>query len=230
MRVKLLRMTEDPEEVLYMASRQCYYPGSVIDFSPDDMEDGTVRSLIDRVFDSGHHSVLEHVTFTFAVDGVSRSLSHQLVRHRIASYSQQSQRYCGIGEAGYVVPPKVGAIPGARLVFEETLSVLEDAYTKLVELGIPAEDARYILPNATFTRVVFTMNIRSLINFFEHRCCMCAQWEIRRMAEEMLRLCRETVPTVFEKVGAKCVTLGYCNEGKKRSCGRAPLKEAVLPS
>ena len=158
----------------------------------------------------GHHSVIEHAVFTFSVEGVSRALTHQLVRHRVASYSQQSQRYVSMKEPSYVTPHTVQDDPEALKVFEDT--------GKLESMGIPAEDARYLLPNGCTTNITITMNARELLHFFSLRCCNRAQWEIREMADRMLELCREVSPVIFRDAGPPCVR-GPCPEGKL-SCGK----------
>ena len=168
---------------------------------------------------SGHESVLEHCTFTFAISGISRACSHQLVRHRMASYSQQSQRYVNMDNFEYVMPDSFKNVPEAEEAFRNLMSMTNVLYQAFVKAKkIPEEDARYILPNATCTNIVVTMNARELRHFFNLRCCNRAQWEIRELADRMLELCKETCPILFEDAGASCVK-GYCPEGKK-SCGK----------
>lgn len=174
------------------------------------------------------NSVWEHATFTFGLEGVSRALTHQLVRHRIASYDQQSQRYVSAKQFEYVVPPKIAKNPEAKELFEKTMSDLQNTYDRLVELGIPKEDSRYVLPNACASRLICTMNVRSLMHFFGLRCCTRAQWEIRDMANQMLKICQEVAPKVFV-AGANCEQLGYCPEGDM-CCGRAPTMAKLLES
>jgi thymidylate synthase (FAD) len=180
--------------------------------------------------ESGHASPVEHVSFTFAAAGVSRALTHQLVRHRIASYSQQSQRYVDGSDFNYVLPPAIAGNAQALACFEKCLAEIKQAYREIKEQletdgrgDKAAEDARFVLPQAVETRIVFTMNCRSLLNFFEHRCCTRAQWEIRALAGQCLGLCREALPAVFGLAGARCERLGYCPEGEKFTCGRYPL-------
>ena len=166
----------------------------------------------------GHLSVVEHAVFTFSVEGVSRALTHQLVRHRIASFSQQSQRYVSLKEPTFVTPPTVKGNPEAERAFSETMDAIWDAYRRLEDMGIPAEDARYLLPNGCTTNITVTMNARELLHLFSLRCCSRAQWEIREMAERMLELCREVSPVIFKDAGPPCVR-GPCPEGKL-SCGK----------
>lgn len=233
MKVEILSHTPNPLGVIYVAYRQCYSPGFAGEMYHD-MENNpdTFASLeqqadfVRSVMDSGHFSPIEHVSFTFAAKDVSRALTHQLVRHRIASYSQQSQRYVDGSRFGHVVPPRIAADPEALAVFSQCMDQIGDAYVQLKALleakgGQANEDARFVLPQAAASNIVFTMNCRSLINFFEHRCCTRAQWELRGMANAMLLQCRQILPEIFAKAGAKCERLGYCPEGKF-TCGRYP--------
>ena len=165
----------------------------------------------------GHASVLEHVTLTYGVEGISRAASHQLVRHRIASYSQQSQRYVA-SKFGYVTPPTVAASPGLLVEYERHMAACSRLYAKLMKAGVPPEDARFALPNATETKILITMNARELHHFFSLRTCRRAQWEIREMAKRMLSAARERAPLLFETAGPGCVR-GRCPEGKM-SCGK----------
>lgn len=217
MNVRLLSYTPDPERVVAMAARQCYVPLGAAELAQD-LSDGKVGDLIRTILDAGHLSPTEHASFTFAIEGVSRALSHQLVRHRIASYSQQSQRYVGEESFAYVVPPSVAAIPEARAVFERQMEQARKAYAELAAV-VPREDARFVLPNACETRLVMTMNCRSLYNFFERRLCERAQWEIRALARAMLDIVREVAPRLFSWVGTPCEMRGHCPEGRM-SCGR----------
>jgi thymidylate synthase (FAD) len=165
----------------------------------------------------GHASVLEHVTLTYGVEGISRAASHQLVRHRIASYSQQSQRYVA-AKFGYVTPPTVAASPDLLAGYERHMAACSRLYAKLMTAGVPPEDARFALPNATETKILITMNARELHHFFALRTCRRAQWEIREMAKRMLAAARERAPLLFETAGPGCVR-GRCPEGKM-SCGK----------
>jgi thymidylate synthase (FAD) len=163
----------------------------------------------------GHLSVIEHSSFTFAISGISRACSHQLVRHRIASYSQQSQRFVRIEEPSYVIPKTIEKEPELKKNYGDLMSLIWKKYDELVEAGIPKEDSRYVLPNATTTNILLTMNARSLLNFFNLRCCLSAQWEIRELAWKMLKLVKEVAPTLFKNAGPPCKTQGKCPEDKK---------------
>ena len=244
--VQLLTMTPDAEALIYAAMRQCYSPDDAADIfmrsvrscddednrlsPPDEPLGGISRrvqhSLINKVLESGHESPLEHVSFAFAISGVSRALSHQLVRHRIASYSQQSQRYVKAGDFEYVIPKIVSekVMSGAPEFFKEAMMYAQAAYDALVACGIPAEDARFVLPNACATKLVVTMNCRALLHFFEERLCQRAQWEIRALAKAMYDICVERLPVVFggRGSGAKCISIGYCPE--HNSCGMMPKR------
>ena len=170
-------------------------------------------------YKSGHHSVLEFADFTFHIEGVSRALTHQLVRHRLASYAQRSQRYCEEDGFGYVIPNSIKNNPNALEMYENIMGSLAESYHALnSNLGIPAEDARMVLPNACETVIEVKMNFRTLIHFMNERLCTRAQWEIRELANEMLKLCKEVAPVLFADAGPGCVR-GHCPEGEK-SCGR----------
>ncbi len=233
-RVELLAHTPEPLSVIYAAFRQCYHAGEVADMWPQLLSGGISREkqgkFVKSVMASGHVSPIEHVSFTFAISGVSRSLTHQLVRHRIASYSQQSQRYVDASTIDHIIPPAIASHPRARVRFETFMEEAGKAYRDIKALleesghgNTACEDARFVLPNAVATNIVVTMNCRALINFFEERCCSRAQWEIRGVARQMLQLCRSVLPEVFDNVGARCERLGYCPEGEKFTCGRYPL-------
>ncbi len=233
-KVTLLSHTSDGLSLVYAAFRQCYHAGFVGDMWPK-LLDGEISrerqaDFVHRILASGHESPIEHVSFSFALEGISRALSHQLVRHRLASYSQQSQRYVDGSNFDYVVPPAIAANDKARERFEAFMAEAGATYRDLREIleaggrtgGKANEDARFVLPQAAATRIVVTMNCRSLLNFFEQRCCMRAQWEIRRVAAMMLDICKETFPEIFTVAGAKCERLKYCPEGEDFSCGRYP--------
>jgi thymidylate synthase (FAD) len=171
----------------------------------------------------GEKELLRHSYFTFLVDGISRACSHQLVRHRVASYSQQSQRYVAMKKFPYVTPETLKGVEvevgGRKLSYDDIMEEIGEFYEKLVDAGVPKEDARFVLPNACTTRIVFTMNGEELVHFLRLRTCSRAQWEIRKMAVKMLWKLRDRFPKLFGKVGPNCYYLGYCTEGKK-SCGR----------
>lgn len=221
MNVLLLQCTPEPERLVALAARLCYSPATIGDLR-EEITRKDVRGLVRRVLSMGHASVLEHVAFTFGVEGISRAASHQLVRHRIASYSQQSQRYVS-SDFGYVVPKALrDGNPGGgkgRLAERFTRHMRQSSalYEEMLRGGIPAEDARFVLPNATETKILVTMNARELHHFFSLRLCRRAQWEIREMAKRMLSIAREQAPLLFEKAGPGCVR-GRCPEGEM-SCG-----------
>ena len=235
LQVKLIEMSENPLSLLYVAYRQCYSGGWAADMWEEDKGEGHKAAFIREMMRSGHDSPLEHVKLTFAVAGVSRALTHQLVRYRMASYSQQSQRYVDMKEFGYIVPPAIAADEVLRAEFDRCMDNIQRSYRELLarfgEKGVVGEraheDARFVLPQATETKIVVTMNCRELLHFFAQRCCQRAQWEIRALADRMLEICREKLPPVFENGGAKCERLGYCPEGKF-NCGRFPTKEEVM--
>ena len=217
MQVELLYHTPDPERAIATAARLCYAPVGAAELM-ETMPEERVKSVLTTIMSSGHFSTLEHASYTFAIDGVSRALTHQLVRHRIASFNQQSQRYVKFKDGVAVVKPaSVAASPETEAVFDEAIEACVTAYRKLLDAGVPAEDARYLLPNAAESKIVVTMNVRELLHFFSLRCCNRAQWEIREMAHRMLELARPTAPFVFADAGAPCVR-GACPEGKM-TCG-----------
>ncbi|AIZ55917.1 thymidylate synthase ThyX [Candidatus Methanoplasma termitum] len=219
MNVRLLAYTQGADIICAAAGRSCYSEKP----SADLLEMKDPEKTLANIVGLGHHSVVEHAVFTFSVDGVSRALTHQLVRHRIASFSQQSQRYVPLKEPTYVIPGTIKADPDSLALYEEMMEKIWDAYRRLAET-IPAEDARYLLPNGCTTNITITMNARELLHFFTMRCCERAQWEIREMAERMLALCKEVSPVIFKDAGPPCVR-GPCPEGKL-SCGhpRRPNK------
>ena len=207
MMVKLLSYTRNADVVCGMASATC--TGST-----------NWERALKTALKSGHDSVLEHCTFTFEISDISRACSHQLVRHRLASYSQESQRYVRNGQMAFTVPQSVEDNPTAKQLYHDLCETAGKVYLSLIGLGIPQEDARYVLPNATCTRLTMTMNGRELMHFFALRCCQRAQWEIRELAEKMLELVKSVAPIIFSNAGASCVQLGYCPEA--RGCGRYP--------
>ena len=214
MKVTLLAHTPDADAICAAAGNSCYSdrPSSEI------IEDIDADKVLSRIVGIGHHSVIEHAVFTFSVEGVSRALTHQLVRHRIASFSQQSQRYVSMESASYVEPHTVEECPEAKEIFEDLMDSIWESYAKLQELGIPNEDARYLLPNACTTNITITMNARELLHFFSLRSCNRAQWEIREMSDQMLRICKDVSPVIFKNAGPPCMK-GPCPEGKK-TCGK----------
>jgi thymidylate synthase (FAD) len=226
LKVILLRHTPDPEETVAMAAKLCYSPADITALKKK-IEAKDQKSFVDRLVKMGHMSPIEHPTYTFAIEGISRACSHQLVRHRVASYSQQSQRYVS-EEKGfdYVIPPVIKEDKDLKHSFVSFMKEAQNAYNEMVkklsEKGIKGEsanqDARFILPNAAETKIMVTMNARELLHFFRQRCCNRAQWEIRRMAEKMLTLVNKTAPTIFQKAGPGCL-YAPCPEGEY-TCGK----------
>ncbi len=214
----LLGYSPDPEKAVAAAARLCYSPLDVTQLRSE-MSDAEATKLLGKLIELGHFSALEHASFTFGIEGISRACSHQLVRHRIASYSQQSQRYVRLDEVKAILPPSVSEDEAQSERFNEMLDTLWGYYREMVEKGIPEEDARYILPNACETKIVVTMNARELRHFFRVRLCRRAQWEIRLMADRMLRVVVPVAPTLFKGCGPGCVE-GACPEGAM-SCGQA---------
>ncbi|MDD5729884.1 MAG: FAD-dependent thymidylate synthase [Candidatus Omnitrophica bacterium] len=235
--VKLLEMTQNAVTLIYAACRQCYsakFAGDIFEETKEDQK--KQEEFISKVAASGHESPLEHVKFTFAIEGVSRALTHQLVRHRVASYSQQSQRYVKATDFNYIIPPSIEEDKVLKEKFIKVMEGIQENYDQMLELfkkkgksGEQAnQDARFILPQAAETKIVVTMNCRELLHFFEQRCCARAQWEIRALACEMLKVCQVNLPAVFQAAGAKCEKLSYCPESKQFSCGKYPVKEEVI--
>lgn len=242
MKVKLLTYTPDAEKTIAAAAKLCYAK-SDIDTLTENLTPEKVESFLKMLEDLGHESPVEHASFTFAIEGVSRALLAQITRHRIASFSVQSQRYVSKTDFSYIIPPEIDALPEAR---EEYVAAMEEDarhyeslrqklmarhYETNINAGMPEaeakraaekkanEDARFVLPNACDTRIIMTMNVRSLHNFFRLRCCNRAQWEIRELAIEMLKLVREVCPLLFGKAGPSCL-YGACGEGAY-TCGKA---------
>ena len=218
MHVELVTYTPEPEITVALAARLCYSARGVTELR-ENLSRSEVELLLRHLVSMGHLSPAEHANFTFAVEGVSRALSHQLVRHRIASYSQKSQRYVNEQDFSYVTPPSIAANPEAAAVFHTQVARLQEAYQELARV-VPREDARYLLPNATETKLVCTLNARSLFNFFRLRCCRRAQWEIRDLAYRMRDEVRRVAPVLFALAGPSCETEEICWEGEF-SCGRA---------
>ena len=242
MKVTLIAYTPAPEKTIAAAAKLCYSAAD-IDTVMDGLTEEKTASFVDMLAQIGHESPIEHANFTFGIEGVSRSLLAQLTRHRLASYSVQSQRYVREAMFDYVLPPEIAAIPEAAAEYRQAMEEDQAHYDRLAALlkekhlaaflakGMPEkeaaraaekkaiEDARFVLPNACATKIMMTMNARSLMNFFSHRCCHRAQWEIRDLAEQMYRLCLKTAPHLFSKAGPPCLR-GACPEGKM-SCGQA---------
>ena len=245
MKVYLLAHTEMPEKIVASAAKLCYSDADV-ETLMDGLTEEKTESFVQKLADMGHESPVEHASFTFAIEGVSRSLLAQITRHRLASYSVQSQRYVRLDDFKYVTPPAISADEEILKLFNEAMQRDAETYEKISDLlkakyvkeniasGMTEkaadkaaekkaiEDARFVLPNACTTNMVLTMNVRSLRHLFQLRCCNRAQWEIHALADEMLKLSYAAAPSLFVKAGPSCVALGYCPEGKM-TCGK--LKE-----
>ena len=241
MLVQLIAHTNDPEKTIAAAAKLCYSDAH-IETLLDGLTPEKTEAFLQRLNDVGHASPIEHASFTFGIEGVSRTFLAQVTRHRIGSFSVQSQRYVRLDDFRYVTPPEIEAIPEAKAAFLASMEEdaqryldlahkLEEGHTaRLMAEGMPEkaarakaskqanEDARFVLPNACETKMVMTMNCRSLQNFFNLRCCNRAQWEIRQLAEEMLRLVYPVAPHIFRTAGPACVS-GPCPEGKM-CCGK----------
>ena len=241
MKVELLAHTPDPEKIVATAAKLCY-SSSDISSLIDGLTEEKTKDFINMLVSIGHESVMEHVSFTFGIEGISRACSHQLVRHRIASYSQKSQRYVNENGFDFITPPAISELPEAKSEFDRVISEITESYAKIADLltekhkadfiaqgldeksaaskarKLANEDARFLLPNACETKIVVTMNVRSLFNFFSHRCCNRAQWEIREVAEQMLLQCLEVAPNLFKNCGPSCL-FGPCPEGNM-CCGK----------
>lgn len=226
MKVELIAYTPNPDGLANLCAETC-----VSKTIPTIKTSANGLRSLQEALDSHHESVIEHCSFTFAVSGVSRALTHQLVRHRIASYSQQSQRYVNMDGFEYVMPESIEyatiedndteggdhSYYGYE-AYEMLMDEISNLYKLLIDRGVPEEDARYILPNACCTNIIVSMNARELMHFFALRCCARAQWEIKELAYRMLEQVKEVAPAIFENAGPSCEQLGYCPE--KRSCGR----------
>lgn len=241
MKVKLMRYTPDGEKLIASAAKLCYSSVGVSQIE-EALDENKVESFLNLLVKLGHESPIEHVTFTFGIEGVSRTLTHQLVRHRIGSYSQQSQRYVKLDQFEYIMPPHIKEDKEAEKIFIQTMENSQKAYDELVEIlkakhysnyidnGLSEkeanskaekeaiEDARYVFPNACETKIVATMNARSLMNFFSLRTCNRAQWEIRNLAIQMLREVKKVYPNLFKNSGPGCLR-GPCPEGLM-TCGK----------
>lgn len=270
LKVKILAHTPSPNDVIAMAGKLCYSSVGIEDLG-EKLTPAKSEKFVNKLMGMEHESPLEHVTFTFGIEGISRSCSHQIVRHRIASYSQQSQRYVKLEQFEYIVPPAIEDDEELKELYIKHMMDSQEVYDNLVEGLIEShaikmyknkyeyalelwgcgamymkfktamdvfekyngkeysqiekqaiEDARYVFPNACETKMIVTMNVRSLHHFFEERCCERAQWEIRELATEMLRQCKEVSPILFANCGPKCVK-GKCTEGNM-SCGLSKEK------
>jgi thymidylate synthase (FAD) len=241
LKVELLAYTPDADKIVAAAAKLCYAK-SDIDTLLDGLTPEKTENFLELLSSLGHESPVEHASFTFGIEGVSRALLAQITRHRIASFSVQSQRYVSKCNFEYILPPEIEAIPEAKEEFlaameedarhyERLQTILKEAHTKrLIAEGknekdaikaaekMANEDARFVLPNACDTRIIMTMNVRSLYNFFTLRCCNRAQWEIRELATQMLFLVKEAAPLLFKNAGPACLR-GKCSEASM-TCGK----------
>lgn len=223
MKVTLLKYTDEPEKAITLAAKICYSDKNLAQIA-ESIDTESAYKFVRMLKSLGHESALEHVCFTFGTENISRAATHQLVRHRIASYSQQSQRYVSMQNAEFIIPDSISNNPKAKNIFNNCIDTIKKSYKDLIDLQIPPEDSRYILPNACESNIVFTMNARELLHFFSLRCCQRAQWEIRELSDKMLNLVKGVAPVVFENAGPECVRT-FCPEGKM-SCGKsAEMKE-----
>ena len=231
-KVVLISHTPDPEKVVAAAAKMCYSKSGPEDIMNNLTPENT-ENFLNRLISMGHESPIEHITFTFGIEGVSRSLLAQLTRHRIASYSVKSQRYVEENHFSYIIPPEIEKNAKAAEIYKKTMDNILDSYNELTEILYEKhknnmddkaarkkaiEDARFVLPNACETKLVMTFNARSLLNFFSERCCDRAQWEIREMADQMLKIVKGIAPIIFKNAGPKCIR-GACPEGVM-SCGK----------
>lgn len=233
MQVKLLACTPDPEALCALAAQNCYSKHTTDERTKNGkiLTPTGVQNMLNRVIRSGHHSTIEHASFTFAIEGVSRSLLAQITRHRIASFSVMSQRYVKLDEPSFVTPPSMAECAtlwngnyGAIEEFEMQMRNAWESYNKLLKMGIPAEDARYVLPNACTTNIIMTMNGRELLHFLSLRCCNRTQWELREVAWEIHCQLMEVAPEIFKHAGPSCWN-GGCTEDEP--CGNPPKKPKV---
>lgn len=226
-KVVMLRYTSDPENIVAMGAKLCY-SATDVEGLMGKIESKDQSAFIKKLADLGHMSPVEHASFTFGIEGVSRSFLAQITRHRIASFSVQSQRYVTQAKEGtdfnYIIPPAIEALGEEAIEkYKNQMAVIDGFYKDWVqELGNKGEssneDARFVLPNGCETKMIVTMNARELMHFFEIRCCNRAQWEIRAVAWEMLRLCLDVAPNLFASAGPSCL-FGACSEGSM-TCGK----------
>lgn len=224
MKVELLGFIPDIEKIIASSSKATRSKPAAILLKS--MNEDEARKHIGRVMSYGHESISEFAFFIFSVSGVSRVLTHQLVRHRIASYLQMSSRHVDLSNLDLIIPPKIKDNPEAKRIFIELTKSAKENYKKLLDLGIPKEDARYIIPDSIETHIVIGMNARALNNFFGHRLCEKAQWEIRSLAHKMRKLVKDKTPTLFWSEHRPCVIKGKCPQ--RNGCGYANTKEFSL--
>lgn len=231
-KVELITYTQDPDFIAYLAAKTCYSKDVDYTKKPDDQ---TIKSLINKVRESGHHSVFEHVSFTFSIKNVSRAFLAQVSRHRILTLSVQSQRYVEMDELTpddmirgtfYDDENKPDKFDSGERIYNESYQDSLDVYKLLVKLGYRKEEARLVLPEGSPTKMIMTMNARELLHYFSLRCCNRAQKEHREVATQMLKLVKPIAPHIFKNAGAACIQLGYCPENKM-SCGKMPTLETI---
>ncbi len=227
MTVTLITYTPEPERIVAIAARLCYSNKADIESINDGLFNEEIEKFIQQLLESNHLSPFEHVAFTFGIEGISRVVSHELVRHRIGiAISQRSQRYCVEQECKFIYPMGYRKDELTTSLFEDSLEYSKHYYQTLLKNGIDKQIARYVLPSATFTRMLVTMNARELLHFFNLRCCAKAQPEMRDLADIMLEKVKPVAPNIFKNAGASCKSLGYCPEGK-RSCGAYPTLQQL---
>ncbi|MBI2304684.1 MAG: FAD-dependent thymidylate synthase [Chloroflexi bacterium] len=219
MEVTLISHTLEPESVVAAAARLSTSSVSATQLK-ERLSPQRVQRLLDNLIAAGHLSPFEHASFTFAIDGISRVTSHQLVRHRLASYTQQSQRYVSLGQLEYVTPHSIARRSDWEARYREAIEGVHRLYCDMMEAGIPGEDARYILPNAVETRLVMTMNARELMHAASLRLCLRAQWEIVQLFENIKIEVRKVAPRIGDELKPKCFHMGYCDEAE--CCGLMP--------
>lgn len=225
--VNLIAKPENLLKTIYTACRTCYSADSPYEIYESTDDEEKMLKLISRVISSGHYSTIEHIQVSFAISNVSRACTHQLVRHRHMSFSQKSQRYVKEkGQFDYIIPPTIERNPELKAKFEVFMGEISNKYQEFVEAGIPAEDARFVLPNATASSMVASLNLREMIHLANLRLCTRAQYEIRTMVKAMCDELVKSEPWLKDYLVPKCVRLGYCDEDK--SCGRVAKKEELL--
>lgn len=225
--VKLISKPQNMLKTVYTACRTCYSAQSPVEMFENDVDEEKMLKLIKNVIASGHHSTIEHIQVSFAISNVSRACTHQLVRHRLMSFSQKSQRYVQEkGQFDYIIPPTIDKNPELRAKFVDFMSVISNKYQEFVEAGIPAEDARFVLPNAAASSMVASLNLRELIHLAQLRLCTRAQYEIRCLVKAMCDELTVQEPWLKEYLVPKCEAVGFCDEHK--SCGRKITKSELF--
>ncbi len=220
--VHLVSEPVNPLKTIYIACRTCYSADYPFNIWEKDADKQAMLDLVGKVLKSGHHSTIEHCQYTFTISGISRACTHQLVRHRHVSFSQKSQRYVvEKGQFEYITPSTVKSV-GLQGDYAELMDKINEFYDKMIQKGIPAEDARFVLPNAATSSLVASLNLRELIHIANLRLCVNAQHEIRKLVGKMSALVIEKEPWLEEYLVPKCDRNNYCDEIK--SCGRYQQK------